>query len=99
MHALLPAEAWRARQIRSHEEHAAPRAGLRVARPVGACFTAREELMQKLLLISVLIADVVIPLWASRQPAGRVALKRAVIGVILFNVVYLGAVLVLYPRL
>ncbi|HSQ66389.1 MAG TPA: hypothetical protein VLM85_24365 [Polyangiaceae bacterium] len=52
--------------------------------------------MNKLLLISVLIADVAIPIWASRQPDGKQALKKALIGVLLFNVFYLGALFFIF---
>ena len=45
--------------------------------------------MHKLLLISILIADIAIPIWASRHPDGRHALKKALAGVLLFNVFYL----------
>lgn len=55
--------------------------------------------MKKLLLISILIADVVIPIWASRQPNARAALKKALIGLLLFNLVYLGLLVLLYPHL
>jgi hypothetical protein len=49
--------------------------------------------MHKLLLISILIADIAIPIWASRHPDGKQALKKTLIGVALFNVFYLGAML------
>ncbi len=46
--------------------------------------------MHKLLLISILVADVVIPIVASRRPGGQQALKKALVGVLLFNVVWLA---------
>ena len=46
--------------------------------------------MQKLLLVSILIADVVIPVWASRRPNGRKALRKALVGMLIFNVAYPG---------
>ncbi len=54
--------------------------------------------MRKLVLISILIADIVIPIWASRKKNGRSALKKAVIGVLVFNVIYFAAVAV-FPQL
>jgi hypothetical protein len=55
--------------------------------------------MAKLLLLSVLAATVIIPLWASRaQHPGR-ALKRTVFFTLLFNVLYAAGALLLYPRL
>ena len=49
--------------------------------------------MSKLLLISILIADIAIPIWASRHPDGRMALKKALVGVVVFNVFYIGILL------
>jgi hypothetical protein len=55
--------------------------------------------MQKLILISILVANVVIPVWASREPNARRGLKKAVVYMIVFNVVFLLAVRFIYPRL
>ncbi len=55
--------------------------------------------MQKVLLMSVLFAQVLIPILASRRQNLRAGLGRALIGVLAFNVLYLAALLIIYPRL
>jgi len=48
-------------------------------------------MLHKLLFLSILVADIAIPIWASRHPDAHEALKKALVGVILFNVCYLVA--------
>ncbi len=48
-------------------------------------------MLHKLLFISILVADIAIPIWASRHPDARGALKKALLGVLLFNVCYVVA--------
>ncbi len=55
--------------------------------------------MQKLLLISILVANVAIPIWASRERGARQGLKKTLVAMLIFNVVYVGALLLIYPRL
>ncbi len=55
--------------------------------------------MKKLLLMSVLIANVAIPIWAAKQPNPRAALKGALIALLAFNVVYAVVLIVIYPHL
>ena len=55
--------------------------------------------MQKLLLISVIIASMVIPIRASRTNNARQGLKRALINMLIFDVVYLLMVMYLWSRL
>jgi formate-dependent nitrite reductase membrane component NrfD len=55
--------------------------------------------MEKALLISVVIAMVVIPLLAASEPDPRRGLKRAVLGLTAFNVVYAFLLRVVLPRL
>ncbi len=55
--------------------------------------------MQKALLLSVLITNIVIPIWASRERGARRGLKKALAAMAIFDVIYLVALLTLYPRL
>jgi hypothetical protein len=55
--------------------------------------------MAKLLLLSVCLALVGIPLFVARDPHPARGLKRALIGVALFNVFYLLVVRFVIPRL
>ena len=54
--------------------------------------------MAKLLLLSVCLALVGIPLWASRDAHPARGLKRALIGLVLFNLVYVFLLRVVIPR-
>jgi hypothetical protein len=56
-------------------------------------------MFQKLILISVVLATLVIPARAAREPNQKMALKKAVLQTLLFNLLYLFAVLVTMPRL
>jgi hypothetical protein len=55
--------------------------------------------MQKLILISLLVANVVIPVWGAREPNARRGLRKTVRGLLLFDLAYLIALCLLYPRL
>lgn len=55
--------------------------------------------MQKLLVLSVCIALLVIPLVAGRDPHPARGLKRALFGVVVFNLIYVVLLRVVYPRL
>ena len=55
--------------------------------------------MQKLILISILFADVLIPLWASRERHAIQGLKKTLVQMFLFNAVYLLLVMFVFPRL
>ena len=55
--------------------------------------------MATLLIMSVLFATVLIPLWAAREPSARRGYKRTVLGLCVFNALYLVALLVLYRHL
>jgi hypothetical protein len=55
--------------------------------------------MQKLLLVSLLIATVALPMWAARARSARLGLRRAVFWMLAFNILYLLAVRLVYPRL
>jgi hypothetical protein len=55
--------------------------------------------MYKLVLISFLIATLVIPLSAARDKNHRRGLKKALVLLIAFAIVYLAALLWLFPRL
>lgn len=54
--------------------------------------------MEKLLLLSVCLALVGIPLWASRDSFPGRGLKRALLGVVVFNLFYMFLVRVVVPR-
>jgi hypothetical protein len=55
--------------------------------------------MQKALLISIVAATLVIPMWAARDRNPRRGLRKVVTRVLLFNLVYLLALMFIYPRL
>ena len=55
--------------------------------------------MYKLLLMSVLFAPAVIPALQARDAKPKRGLKRAVGGMLLFNVVYMLAVIFVYPHI
>jgi hypothetical protein len=52
----------------------------------------------KALILSVCLALVGVPLWAARDPHPGRGLKRALVGVALFNVFYVFILRVLVPR-
>jgi len=53
----------------------------------------------KLLLVSILVAVIVIPMRAARARSARLGLRKAVLWMLAFNLFYLFAVRVIYPRL
>jgi hypothetical protein len=53
----------------------------------------------KLLLFSVVIVSVIIPVWAARDTSARRGLRKAVLLVAAFNLLYLVALKYLYWRL
>lgn len=55
--------------------------------------------MQKALLMSVLLANVVIPLWTATNPSPRKGLRRMVFCMALFNMVYVFSIIYVLPRL
>lgn len=55
--------------------------------------------MRKLILISIVIATVVIPVRAARERSARRGLTRAIVAMLMFDVLYLLAVVFLYPRM
>jgi hypothetical protein len=58
-----------------------------------------RQSVQKILLISILAASGLIPLWAARTKRPVLGLRRAVLGILGFEVAYLIGLLYLYPRL
>ena len=54
--------------------------------------------MAKLVLLSVLVALMVIPIRAAKTAHPGLALKRAILFTLAFNLLYLFGVLVVYPR-
>lgn len=55
--------------------------------------------MQKALLMSVLLANVVIPLWTATNPSPQKGLRRMVFCMALFNMVYVFSIIYVLPRL
>lgn len=55
--------------------------------------------MHKFLLMSVLLATAIIPALASRDPGAKRGLDRTIVGMVIFNFVYLLAVVFVYPRI
>jgi hypothetical protein len=56
-------------------------------------------MLRKLLLVSILFANVAIPIWAARERSSRQGLKKLIVSMLLFDLVYVAALVVLYPRL
>lgn len=54
--------------------------------------------MQKLILISVLVTNIAIPIWASRERSHRRGLKKTLFAMAISNAIYLFALLAIYPR-
>ena len=55
--------------------------------------------MQKLVLLSILLATVFIPIAAARMRSARGSLRKTLVAVALLNVFYLLALLFVYPHL
>jgi hypothetical protein len=55
--------------------------------------------MHKLLLMSVLLATAVIPAIGAHDPRAKRGLRRTVTRMLLFNALYLLAVVFVYPRI
>lgn len=53
-------------------------------------------MLQKVVLFSVILASIVIPVWAARSPDARRGLTRAVLVMAAFNLLYLLALKYLY---
>lgn len=56
-------------------------------------------MIAKLLLVSIVLAAVVIPIRAARARSPRLGLRKAILWMLAFNLFYLFAVRVIYPRL
>jgi hypothetical protein len=55
--------------------------------------------MQKAILISIVAATIILPMWAARERSARRGLRKAIAWIAVFNVAYLLAVIFVYPRL
>ena len=55
--------------------------------------------MQKLLLISFLLATFVLPMRAARDPSPARGFRRAVLWIAAFNIAYVIAIVYVLPRL
>lgn len=56
-------------------------------------------MIAKLLLVSIVIAAVVLPVRAARARSARLGLRQAILWMLAFNLFYLFAVRIIYPRL
>jgi hypothetical protein len=56
-------------------------------------------MLRKLILISILLANVGVPLWGAAEPDARRALKKTLFVLATFDVAFLLALLLVYPRL
>ena len=54
--------------------------------------------MQKLILLSIVVIDVLIPIWAAREKNSVRGLKKALFCMCVCNLVYLLLVMFAYPR-
>jgi hypothetical protein len=72
---------------------------LRTARSRAWLLSTGASSMQKFILISILFADVLIPLWAARDANAIRGLKKALFYMCIFNAMYLLLVMFLYPRM
>jgi hypothetical protein len=55
--------------------------------------------MDKLILVSYVLALMIVPAWAAGDPSGRRGLKKTIVGLIVYAFVYLGLVRFVVPRL
>ena len=55
--------------------------------------------MQKLILISIILVDVLVPMWAARDRNPLRGLKKALFYMCVCNTTYLLLVMFVYPRL
>jgi hypothetical protein len=54
--------------------------------------------MRKLILLSLLFASVMIPIRAARERNARRGLRKAIFATLVFEVFYLLAIVLVYPR-
>ena len=55
--------------------------------------------MAKIVLLSVIIGMIAIPIIGARAKSPRVGLQWTLIGLVIFNLLYLFAIRFIYPRL
>jgi hypothetical protein len=55
--------------------------------------------MQKLLTLSIVLATVIIPIWAALEKNPRKAFKKAIFWFVCFNAFYVFALRFIFPRL
>lgn len=56
-------------------------------------------MLRKLLLVSILLANVVLPIWAARERDSGRGLGKLLVSLFLFELAYLAALILIYPRL
>lgn len=54
--------------------------------------------MTKFLLLTIALALILVPIWASRDASPRRGLKKTIVGIIAFSFFYLFLVRVVVPR-
>jgi hypothetical protein len=59
----------------------------------------RLAVIAKLLLVSIVLAAIAIPIRAARARSARRGLRKAILWMLAFNLFYLFAVRIIYPRL
>jgi hypothetical protein len=69
---------------------------VRIGRSTGG---VRFPVIAKILLVSILIAVIAIPIRAARTRSARLGLRKTILWMLAFNLFYLFAVRVIYPRL
>lgn len=72
---------------------------MRVDVPRAWLYPGEAPSMSKLILLSIILLDVFIPLWAARQPNAIRGLKRTLLWMCMGNAIYLLLVMFVYPRL
>ncbi len=55
--------------------------------------------MSRVLLASIVLLSLIVPIVPAMDPSPVRGMRRALLGVLLANTFYLGALLVIYPRL
>jgi hypothetical protein len=85
--------------VRTNRSVAGQPPALRNRVPRASLWDTGRRAMQKVILISILFANVVIPLLAARERSAKRGLKKTLVYMVAFNVIYLLALMFIYPRL
>lgn len=55
--------------------------------------------MQKFVLLTIMLATVIIPMWAAGDRSARRGLRRTLLLMVAFNAIYLFSIIYVLPRL